>query len=257
VSAAQRLRVGAPEGGVIDVLVWGLDLAPWSSRFELVRARPAELISGLGRGDLDLALAPAPLAASGALDVDIVPGLSVCTNGPSGLARRALRVPLSEVRTVESPEPGHAAEALCAVLFAESGRSIRLVHAGSGVTPDATLVTETDEDAGAAGESIDLGDAWTSLTGLPMVWWLWAARPGMVGRETYAVLHTARTRGKHARPDHVGARFRLGRQQVAGLIALIDAAARHGLVPSRRESGLKWVRLASHRPCTPPGRANT
>src|SRR4029079_16505073 len=40
-------------------------------------------------------------------------------------------------------------------------------------------------------EKIDLGAAWTEMTGLPFVWAFWAGRAGAVDAEGVALLHSA------------------------------------------------------------------
>ena len=41
----------------------------------------------------------------------------------------------------------------------------------------------------------DLGEVWTRASGLPFVFAAWAARPGVVDREIYRILHESRRRG--------------------------------------------------------------
>jgi len=53
-----------------------------------------------------------------------------------------------------------------------------------------------DADHEALGlEKIDLGEAWTALTGLPFVWAFWAGRPGGVDAGAVAALQAARDAG--------------------------------------------------------------
>lgn len=255
-----RWRAGAPDDLVVAPLVSGLDAPPVSERLELSWAPPCELARRLDAGELDLALLPAPEIARRAGAVEVVPGLAVASEGPAG-ALLHLRVPLAEVRRIVSTAPGHAAETLVATLFAAGGRPVAIdpwpgpLEAAL-VAQGAVLVAGDDALRGdapagrSAPQVLDLGAAWTELTGLPLVWWAWAARPGTIDRRTYGLLHAARTRGRRelesiaargpergvplgrARAALDGAVYRLGRRQLAGWRALCDAAARAGLLPS-------------------------
>ena len=46
-----------------------------------------------------------------------------------------------------------------------------------------------------AAEKIDMGQAWTDLTGLPFVWAFWAGRPGALTAAEVAALQEARNAG--------------------------------------------------------------
>ena len=48
-------------------------------------------------------------------------------------------------------------------------------------------------------EKIDLGEAWTRMTGLPFVWAFWAGRPAVLGAEDVRALQEARDAGVAAR----------------------------------------------------------
>jgi chorismate dehydratase len=253
-----RWRAGAPGDLVAAPLVFGLDAPPVSDRLELSIAAPLELARQLDAGALDLALLPVPEIARRAGAVEIVPGLAVASEGPSG-ALLHLRGPLDEVTRIVSTAPAHAAELLAATLFAAGGRPVGIEPwpgslESALVAHGAVLVAGDDalrwEAPGGRRDPrvLDLGAAWTELTGLPMVWWAWAARPGAIDRQTYALLHSARTRARReigaiaaralgrgianerAREALNGIVYRLGRRQLEGWTALWKAAAEVGLL---------------------------
>lgn len=281
-----RRRAGAPGDLVAAPLLSGLEAPPVSERLELSIAPPLELARRLDAGELELALLPSGEIARRGAAVQVVPGLAVASEGPAG-ARLHLRVPLDQVTRIVSTAPGHAAELLAATLFAASGRAVAVEPwtgslEGALVAHGAVLVAGDDalrwSPPGGRREPqvLDLGAAWTDLTGLPMVWWAWAARPGAIGRETYALLHAARTRGRReleaiaargpgrgiasesARAALNGALYRLGRRQLAGWKAFGRAAFEHGLL--REPMDLTFFPLRATGGCSvvaPPRRSES
>ena len=101
-------------------------------------------------------------------------------------------------------------------------------------------------------EKIDLGQAWTELTGMPFVWAFWAGRPGRLASEDVRLLQGARDQGvqqlesiarEHFRdsPVHqaIGARYlrdnikyRLGFDERAALETFYRYAAEADLAPA-------------------------
>ncbi len=272
---SDRLRFGAPPDADAASLVWRLDQPPWSDRIELTLAAPLELVRCMEAHELDAALLPVLALAARSSDWQIVPGLAVGSPGPSAMARLDHRVQLADVRTIASLAPGHTAEALVQVLFAESGRPVRIAS-WSGTAEhaleshDAVLVAGDAAIASAApagAASLDLADAWSSLTQAPMIWSVCAAWPRAVSRKMYALLHTVRIRAKRELPALVAkcaarsgapaamvrtviesqTSHRLGRRELESLTAFISAVVRHGLISSR--PALKFLPLAEGNLC--------
>jgi predicted solute-binding protein len=98
----------------------------------------------------------------------------------------------------------------------------------------------------------DLGGAWTARTTLPFVFAVWAARPGVVDREVYQLLHDSRRAGSAAlaaiADDYTwngrqypaialpylrdAMRYRLGDPEVAAMRRFLAAAAAIGVIDS-------------------------
>ncbi len=251
-------RLGAPPDAACAALVAGLDV---------VVAPPRDLARRLALGELDLALLPPQLYAAGAERFDVVPGLAAGSDGPCGFARLEARGPLAGLHRVAGPAPGapadgHAAEALVRVLFAASGTPVEIVPFAG--TPEEALaehgarVVAGDEAQGTSAPpgaaSIDLGEAWSALTGRPFVWWLWAARPGRCDRATYGRLHGARTRGRFAPggalPAAARVRHRLGLREVAGIELFLGELAR--LDPALVATQVRFAPLGRGAACRPP-----
>jgi chorismate dehydratase len=169
------------------------------------------------------------------------------------------RVPLSEVRSVALNAESRTSNALVAILFAEEGarpalrvrppdlEAMLAEHDAAVLIGDAALFAEAPEGARA----IDLGEAWSATRGgLPFVFALWAARPGTLDRRDYRMIHAAKSYGRAHRRElaegfsHRGrrdperchrylaeaVRYRLGKQELAGLGEFYRLAARHGLI---------------------------
>jgi chorismate dehydratase len=106
-----------------------------------------------------------------------------------------------------------------------------------------------DEAAGA--RKIDLGDAWTSMTGLPFVYAFWAGWPDVVTPEDVEALQRARDAGVEHSDDVAAAyypydvarqavarrylrdniRYALGHEEIEGLRTFYAYAAELGLAP--------------------------
>src|SRR5258708_40268341 len=106
-------------------------------------------------------------------------------------------------------------------------------------------------------EKIDLGSAWTRLTGLPFVYAFWAGRSDALSIEDVAALQRGRDEGVGrpdelarqylaTRPDRqeIGARYLrdniqyyLGEEERAGLDLFYRYAAETGVVPRTMLSG--------------------
>jgi chorismate dehydratase len=270
-----RARFGVPAGIEGALFAWRLGEPPWSDRVEVTYDQPARLASRLARGELDLALVPSSALFAIAGATQLVPGLAVTTTGAASLARLDHGVALGAVQRVATLVPGHAADTLVAVLFRASNRSIELStsfgdlrtaltdHDAAIIAGDAAVLSAPP----AGAQSVDLARAWSELTGAPMVWWVCAARPGVVDRRLYATLHAARARARREltavaeqwsrQSGGAASRFedvfrgelslRLGRREFEGLKFFFDAAAKSGLID--RPPALQFAPLAEANAC--------
>ncbi len=239
--APLALRLGAPPDFEAGVIVTGFERPPLSWRAALERRPYLELVDGLAAGTLDLALVPVHLyAARLAERVELIPGMALGSDGTSSTARLWTTVPLATVRHVVSRAPGHAAEAALAALFRESGRAIEIVPYPATLPADdvlrahGALLLCGDEaatrDVPAGVRVIDVGAAWRDLTGWPVVWAVWAALPGRVNRDTYALLHGARTRGRqHLRPLAAAHATACGPSAAERLVDAVESAVSYRL----------------------------
>ena len=252
-------------------LVFGLDRSP---RFDLRYDVPSECARLLHAGDIDLGLIPSIEYLRGD-SYRIVPDVAIASRGPVASVALFTTRPMADVRSIvmdtSSRTSAALARVLCARLFkidpaieahppdlnamldrADAALIIgdkALIWGPGTVRPSADTTHGTDRQI----QKIDLGEAWTSLTGLPFVWAFWAGPAGVLDANDVGALQNAREEGVRqsdtigreyfrAAPQHrdLGARYLrdnikyyLGADERAGLelfyryaaeIAVVDRA---------------------------------
>ena len=219
----------------------------------------AELLQS---GVVDLGLTPS-IEYLHAPDYRFVPGIGIGSRGPVTSVALFSTRPIAEVRTIALDTSSRTSVALTRVLchdwfgiapsFVPQGPSLEAMTAAH----DAALLIgdpALEADAAALGVTkIDLGEAWTAMTGLPFVYAAWTGRPGAVTPDDVMALQAARDEGlanieaiaeqyageagpRAARAaaylrDNV--RYGLGADEAAGLRLFLDRAAALGLGPTR------------------------
>ena len=220
------IRLGAVGYLNARPLVFGLDRSP---RFDLRYDLPSECARLLHAGDVDVGLIPSIEYLRGD-SYRIVPDLAITSSGPvrsvALFTTRAMKDVRSIVMDTSSRTSVALVRVLCARLFKiqpvieSSGPDLdAMLQRGDAalIIGDKALLAETDTvrrpasagsarrpgRAGADAESgkadsilkIDLGDAWTSMTGLPFVWAFWAGRADTLRGDDVAALRAARDAG--------------------------------------------------------------
>ncbi len=250
-----RVRLGAVAYLNARPLVEGLDRDP--PQFALRFDAPSRCAALLADGDIDLGMIPS-IEYARAADYRIVPGVSLASRGPVASVAVFARRPIGDVRTIATDASSRTSVGLLRVLCARRfGIDPRLETMAP--DPDAMLARADAAliigdpalflDHRAAGlEKIDLGEAWTALTGLPFVWAFWAGRAGAVDAGAVAALQAARDAGVAASdaiadaycgPDRAAAgraylrenmRYGLDADEQAGLERYYQWAADAGVV---------------------------
>jgi len=205
-------------------LVFRLDR---SARFDLRFDLPSECARLLHAGDIDLGLIPSIEYLRGD-SYRIVPDLAIASRGPVASVALFTTRPMADVRSIVMDTSSRTSVALVRVLCA---RLFKIEPAIEAHSPDlnamlergdaalvigdkalvwdqetgrltasakATAVEKPDgayDDVKGQVEKIDLGEAWTSMTGLPFVWAFWAGRAGLLTADDVAALQGARDEG--------------------------------------------------------------
>jgi chorismate dehydratase len=244
-------------------LVWGLDRSP---RFDLRYDLPSECARLLHAGDIDLGLIPSIEYLRGD-SYRIVPDLAIASAGPVNSVALFTTRPMSDVRSIRMDTSSRTSVALVRVLCT---RLFKIAPAIESHAPDLNAMLQGADAALVIGDvallaspetldattraitKIDLGEAWTSMTGLPFVWAFWAGPPGVLSAGDVAALQDARDAGVaqaeavaqeyfREAPQHreIGARYLrdnikyyLGGSERAGLELFYRYAAEIGEVPT-------------------------
>ena len=233
-------------------LTAGLDA---SDRIELTLAEPSRCAAMLEAGEVDLALVSVAALTKG--EYEIVPGLAIGADGP-----------VQTVLLAGEQSPAVWDEVYLDTASRTSHVLAKLVLDDMGVHPGFTPLPAVEGLARATGtkgalvigdrafdvrksQVLDLGREWTRMTGLPMIFALWAARPGRVSPEDVQELTRAAQHGLGIRTElaqrfagqrggdperyrrYLSQRIRygLGPHELTGLETFLARAAAKGLLP--------------------------
>lgn len=205
------IRLGAVGYLNARPLVFGLDRSP---RFTLRYDAPSECARLLHGGGIDVGLIPSIEYLRGD-DYRIVPDLAIASRGQVASVALFTKRPMRDVRFIVMDTSSRTSVALvrvlCARLFAIRPRMETMAPDLSAMLArgDAALMIGDNAllQSPVAGrqspvdgrqssvEKIDLGEAWTKLTGLPFVWAFWAGRPDALTPDDVRLLQQARDRG--------------------------------------------------------------
>ena len=202
---SRLLRLGAVSYLNARPLVHGLEHdGTVSIRFDL----PSVCADELASGDIDLGLVPSITYLNRAGD-HIVPGVMIGSVGPVASVALFARRPLREVRTIALDTSSRTSAALTRILCARKfeiaptfvphapdlGAMLASADAALLIGDPALFVDATAFGAG----KIDLGAAWTDLTGLPFVWAFWVGASDAADAGTVALLQQACASGLRSR----------------------------------------------------------
>jgi chorismate dehydratase len=259
----KRVRLGAVEYLNARPLVYGLER---STRFELRFDAPSRCADLLHQGRIDIGLIP---SIEYHAPYRIVPDLAITSRGPVASVALYSTRPMSDVRAIAMDTSSRTSVALVRVLCA---RTFGIDPALEPCAPDLPSMLASCDAALLIGDNalfqqagpltahprqltvqkIDLGEAWTTMTGLPFVWAFWAGRPDALMADDVHALQQARDAGLAAsepiahqyladRPERqaAGARYLrdnikyyLGPDERAGLELFYRYAADAGVVDS-------------------------
>jgi chorismate dehydratase len=252
------VRIGAVSYLNARPLTHGLERGLGGDRVRLSTATPAVLADRLAADELDVALLPVVELAR-MPDLELVPGLGIVTFGACRSVLLLSRGPVETIDSIALDPDSRTSNALARVLLADVwGRRPEVVAGG----PDLAAGLDRADAAVRIGDKAlfepvppglhvrDLGEVWTEWSGLPFVFAAWAARPGVVDRDLYRVLHASRREGAReierialafewggkSRPsvarDYLtrNIRFRLGAEELFAMGRFFDAAARLGVI---------------------------
>jgi chorismate dehydratase len=259
------IRLGAVSYLNVRPLVYGLgQRADVSLRFDV----PSECARLLAAGEIDLGMVPSITYLDRPGD-RIVPGVCIGSDGPVASVALYAKKPIGDVRSIALDTSSRTSAMLTRILCA---RSFNISPVFVPYAPDlAAMLANADaalmigdpalfvEHTSLGATKIDLGEAWTSMTGLPFVWAVWSGRADAADADTVALLNAAAREGS-AHLDAIAdaycaetperqpiaraylrenLRFALDDRAAEGLRTYYREAAGLGLV---RERPLEWFR---------------
>ena len=255
------VRLGAVSYLNARPLTWALDRAPerWQIRYDV----PAVCSRLLHAGDVDLGLIPS-IEYLHADDYLLVPGVGVVSHGAVASVALFTRVPVDRIRRVAVDTSSRSSVALLRILCRRHFRiAPELLPRGPRLdtmvqdAEAALLIGDPALEADHASlglEKVDLGDAWTTMTGLPFVYAAWTGRRGAGGGDDVRALQAAQREGarstaaiaaEYGKGDAVATeraavylrdnvKHDLGREEAAGLQLFLDYAAELNVAPRTR-----------------------
>lgn len=181
-----RLRVCAVSYLNTVPLIWGLQHGAQKGRFDLQFAVPAECADRLERGKVDIGIIPAVELLH--LNVDVIRRTGIACYGPVRSILLISEVPLPQIKTVAVDRGSRTSVRLAQIILAERYGISPQITARK---PDLPSMLGSADAALIIGDPAlhlnpdrlgyhvrDLGQEWTEMTGLPMVFAVWAARRG-------------------------------------------------------------------------------
>jgi predicted solute-binding protein len=234
--------------------------------FDLSFAIPAECADRLESGLADIGIVPA--VELNRQKLEIIRGAGIACHGPVRSIFLISKVPFEEIRKLAADSTSRTSVALSRVILARkygvepAVRSHKphlpsmLVDADAAlIIGDAALVLEPSE---LPFHVLDLGAEWTRMTGLPMVFAVWAARADASPQDPKPFLDSLRfgldriddiARAEHAKVgvSEALARsylkeniiFELGDREYAGLTTFLQYSSELGPVEGRPVEGRK------------------
>ena len=228
-------------------LVWGLER---SLRFLLRFDVPSTCASLLHDGAIDIGLIPSIEYLRGG-PYAIVPDLAIASRGPVASVLLFTSRPIRDVRSIAMDVSSRTSVALVRVLCAQLFKiNPKIEPAGPDlpqmlgrcdaalIIGDNALFQPPNVEHTLPVEVIDLGKAWTELTGLPFVYAFWAGRPGMLEPGDVEALQRARDAGVAASDDVACAYLRdMPARQVLGMRYLRENIKYH--LGAEEQAGLE------------------
>lgn len=172
-------------------LVWGMLHGAERGVFDLEFCVPSECAGRLAAGEADIGIVPT--AELPRLDLELIPGAGIASEGPVRSILLVSKAPLGKIESLAADTSSRTSVALARILLARRyGAEPRLLPQ----PPDLARMLDAADAAVIIGdpalriepsavpfEVTDLGAEWTAMTGLPMVFAVWAGRKGCVTPE--------------------------------------------------------------------------
>jgi chorismate dehydratase len=244
-------RLGAVDYLNARPLVYGLELRSdlFAVRFDV----PSKCAALLHEGSIDVGMIPSIEYVRGRSEYLIAPDIGIISDGPVASVALFSPQPIDCVRSIAVDTSSRTSTALvrvlCIELFGIDPELTPMPPSLDGMLErcDAALLIGDRAlylDHEAVGLSkVDLGERWTTLTGLPFVWAFWAGRPGALSPAAVAALLEARTAGVAA-AESIADAYCGGPERAALGLAYLRDNIRYTLDERARAGLLRYYELA-------------
>jgi chorismate dehydratase len=184
---------------------------PQQDLFDLEFRIPAGCADQVASGAADIGIVPSfELTRQ---DLEIIPGSGIASHGPVRSILLISTRPAAEIRTLAADNSSRTSVELARVILSRKyGNQPTILREDPNLdamlrVADAALIIGDPalriDPARLPYRVYDLGDEWTGMTGLPMVFAVWAARPGIVTREVAAAFRDSCRYGREHLEDLV------------------------------------------------------
>jgi chorismate dehydratase len=185
---APRLKVCAVSYLNTVPLVWGMLGGAQKGMFDLLFRVPSECADLVSSGAADICIIPSFELMAG--DLATVPGVGICSRGAVRSIVLISKQPAPKIRTLAADVSSRTSVALARIILARKyGVEAAVVER----PPDLPRMLEEADSALIIGDPAlrldlsllpyhvyDLGQEWLELTGLPMVFAVWAGPPALI-----------------------------------------------------------------------------
>jgi predicted solute-binding protein len=167
-------------------LVWGFEHGPQRGMFDLTYRVPSACADDLAAGRADIGIVPC--AELERLQLQVIPGAGIACRGAVRSILLVTKKPPQEIRSLAADSSSRSSVMLARIVLA---RRYGAEPAVATHAPDLAAMLDTADAALLIGDpalratcpphcsALDLGAEWAELTGLPMVFAVWACRAGL------------------------------------------------------------------------------
>jgi predicted solute-binding protein len=212
-TTTSKLRVCAVSFLNTTPLVWGMLHGPQRGLFQLDFRIPSVCADRMASGDADIGIVPCfELTRQ---DLEVIPGAGIACHGPVRSILLVSQRPAAEIRTLAVDSSSRTSVQLARVILERRyGAEYRAIpHA-----PDLDAMLRVADAALIIGDPAlrldpallpyevhDLGGEWVEMTGLPMVFAVWAARKGVATPEVVEAFRESCRYGRERMDEIVAA----------------------------------------------------
>lgn len=175
-------------------LVWGMMHGPQKSLVDLDFALPSECARQLATGEADIGIVPVGALLDG--DYGIFRGAGIACNGAVRSILLISKVPFTKIRTLATDSGSRSSVLLCRIILSKkygcepecvslTADLESMLQAADAclIIGDPALRLDPAELRNSGYHVADLGEEWFDLTGLPMVFAVWAGPRQLVTEE--------------------------------------------------------------------------